>query len=536
MNSEAELLERLSNLIKEQGVGRILISAYPGFGKTRLIPKIVDLVQNDVDKILIFTRSISEIEEICRFFIEFEKYRKINYTVSVLIGREKLCPFKASNIDICAQLRDRGICMLTRLKNLSTFREAECGTIDHRRIIELSRKISTCPYDLSLSIAIQSKVVILTVTYLSNMELYGIVQKILANSKTYAVVIDEAHTIVTGIELSMEYESRHIQKFVDDVLDDNDEVFVIRPRVNIDVLRQKMNFHSRDVLSALFTDLLYLKRMGNKVIIKTLTISSILDLIRKSRYAILLSASLTEKFKNISILLRDFHKIFIRDTPGYIDNLKVYIVHDVEFNEKFKYTRHSLGLIRKIINAVITNSPLIGGIMILFSSKKFLEYFLEKSRDFLDRINASIFVFNSDDSYDVIDNFKRTSREDRSILISYVGSSVCEGVNFLGDELVTIVVIGFPFPEFSSWNMNKMKFLGKYYCKGKGFLATFIFPAISSTIQIIGRAMRDLDKRIKRMFLVDRRFLRYLKYFPHWISKPHIVSVRELVESFDVLL
>ncbi len=517
------LLEEIEKLIDE-GIGKILISAYPGFGKTRLIPKIVDiLARRGINKILIFVRSLAEIEEVYKFF------KNTRLKATCLVGREKLCPFNAKNINECTQFRDRGICQLNRVRGHVNIHIK--NILNYRDIVELSKTLNTCPYDLSFTIALQSQVVITTITYLSNMELYRIVKQIVQNCENYGVIIDEAHTVITGIEQNVEVSRESLKIFRD--LSENEEIVIIKPRFNIDNIKQSSHIDIENILYTIFTDLLYIKSLSDKFIIKTLTISSVQDLIDNSQICILLSASITEKFKNLSKLIDNFYKIFIEDVPSHIDNLKVYIVCDVEFNERFKYTRMCINILQRILSSIIKCSPLVGGIVILFSSKKFLKYFIDNSASFLKYLDVRYFIL-MDSDVDIVDRYREISHEDRCILFSYVGSPICEGINFLGDELVTLVLVGFPFPEFSRWNFYKMNFL-KRYCENS-FIATFLFPAISITIQTVGRAMRDLDKRVKRVFLIDRRFLKYSNYFPKWFPKPHIMSISDITESFGLLL
>ncbi|WP_243678690.1 helicase C-terminal domain-containing protein [Vulcanisaeta distributa] len=50
-----------------------------------------------------------------------------------------------------------------------------------------------------------------------------------------------------------------------------------------------------------------------------------------------------------------------------------------------------------------------------------------------------------------------------------------------------------------------------------GFTTTYLFPAVSTTTQIIGRLLRDLDRYRKVAVLLDGRFYRYRRYMPKWL-------------------
>ncbi len=73
---------------------------------------------------------------------------------------------------------------------------------------------------------------------------------------------------------------------------------------------------------------------------------------------------------------------------------------------------------------------------------------------------------------------------------------------------------------FHSLNIVSGGFLKSHYYKRlgiNGFTTTYLFPAISTTTQIIGRLLRDLDRHKKVAVLLDGRFYRYRRYMPKWL-------------------
>jgi Rad3-related DNA helicase len=101
------------------------------------------------------------------------------------------------------------------------------------------------------------------------------------------------------------------------------------------------------------------------------------------------------------------------------------------------------------------------------------------------------------------------------LLVSHAQGVAGEGINFLGNELVGVAIVGFPLPQFNEWNRAKSRF---YSMRGvNGFKATFIFPAVSMTIQILGRLTRDLVRFRKTAVLIDDRFRAYRDYMPPWV-------------------
>ncbi|NPA69778.1 MAG: hypothetical protein GXO26_03145 [Crenarchaeota archaeon] len=509
-----------------RGRTRVLISAYPGFGKTRLIPHLARLIINvlNVDKVLILCRSIAEVDELCKFFKEFSNDMK----VSPLVGRERLCPYGAKSLTNCSILRDRGTCPLSRVR--SPPHKIPLKVFDINDIIEFSKIYNVCPYDLSISLAIQSNIVISTVTYLSNKSLYENIMKIFEHEKI-GVIIDEAHSIIQGLESSVETRV-NLEDILGIELGENEHIVIRNPKLDIDNLKKSLSVEYENIINILFSDILYICKRAGIYRIHGLTLSTLNDLLKRAKAVILLSASITREFASSFPVLKDFYKIFIDDPPREIENLRIFIIPDLEFKDSFKYTKACVRHVLNIVKEIIPNLPLIGGIMILFSSKKFMNHVLRDLEILLKDLEVPYVVYSEDeDSRSIIEKFKNLATYDRCVLITYAGSPLCEGVNFTGDELICVMMFGFPFPEFSYWNLWK----ASYLYKSNYFLLSFIYTAISTTIQVVGRCMRDLDKRVKYVFLIDKRFLRYRKYFPRWFPKLSVVSVRELGETFSLL-
>lgn len=63
-------------------------------------------------------------------------------------------------------------------------------------------------------------------------------------------------------------------------------------------------------------------------------------------------------------------------------------------------------------------------------------------------------------------------------------------------------------------------------------MVSFLFPAISTTTQILGRLLRDLDRHKKVAVLLDGRFYRYRKYMPKWLmSRMKPISISQFLNT-----
>ncbi|MEM4128960.1 MAG: helicase C-terminal domain-containing protein [Thermoproteus sp.] len=98
------------------------------------------------------------------------------------------------------------------------------------------------------------------------------------------------------------------------------------------------------------------------------------------------------------------------------------------------------------------------------------------------------------------------------IVLTYFGSPLAEGLNI---DVDAAVLIGFPLPNIKDpWLKSKMRLIGELGYNG--FKYVLLFSAISNSIQAMGRAMRDLEKKEKYIVAVDDRFWRYRWAMPQW--------------------
>ncbi len=524
---------------------KIVISAYPGYGKTRTVPAICQRLLENVDRVLVLTRSIVEVEQLLRFFQEQ------SCEVGVLVGRERLCPLGASSSLECSLLRSDGKCQLYRIRRMGNNTKfiGSIRTLDE--LVNICRKLSLCPYDYACALAAQSRIVLTTVSYLSTSDLVeSFLRATQQSGQRHALVIDEAHAVATGIEHLVVLPLEHIRKIAEAgneiakeiaELEDGEELVLKRPHVSEDSLRLHVERNRETVkiamtLMTIFrSELVLIKRKGSSVEIRTFNIENILKLVENSEVTILLSASITSKFVNDLPLTKHAKYVEIGDVPEEFSNLKIYIVRGIKFTKSFRTSLRCSKLIKEAARVFMRSTPPIGGCAILFSSREFMlrhvDSLVNVAREFCD----DVFVFDeSDKTMKYIEKFKRASHEGRVLLITYIGNPAMEGLNFLGDELVSLMIVGFPYPEFSTWNEIKRKYLMKYV--KRTFKCTYLFPAISYTIQAVGRVTRDLSMRIKRVVLLDDRFWIFRKYLPSWMCNIRVISFREYIESFGEAL
>ncbi len=114
--------------------------------------------------------------------------------------------------------------------------------------------------------------------------------------------------------------------------------------------------------------------------------------------------------------------------------------------------------------------------------------------------------------------FKRLSRLQYmggGILLGVQGGSLSEGVDYPGDLLQMVIVVGVPLAPPSIEVKHLISYYRQLFGVSKGYMYSYIYPALSRVLQSAGRCIRDENDR-GVVVLMDRRFAKsqYGKHFP----------------------
>jgi chromosome transmission fidelity protein 1 len=170
-----------------------------------------------------------------------------------------------------------------------------------------------------------------------------------------------------------------------------------------------------------------------------------------------------------------------------------------------------------------------GGIVVFFSSYSYLDFVhtVWKESGSLDRINCQKRVFmepqGSSESDKILKNYESCilNRKDTysgAILLAVVGGKVSEGINFSDDLGRAVFVIGLPFPNLGSIELQeKLKYLGN---SSQEYYENLCMRAVN---QSIGRAIRHI-KDYSSIILIDSRWnsCKIFKKLPEWILSGNI--------------
>jgi len=119
----------------------------------------------------------------------------------------------------------------------------------------------------------------------------------------------------------------------------------------------------------------------------------------------------------------------------------------------------------------------------------------------------------------LVADFKTRSNDGGAVFLGVQGGRTSEGVDFPGDQMNSVLVVGVPYAE----PKPRIKAQISYYEKrfpGRGQRYGYLLPAMKKASQSAGRPIRTLKDKGAIVFL-DHRFATYYcrSFLPSWINK-----------------
>jgi len=124
---------------------------------------------------------------------------------------------------------------------------------------------------------------------------------------------------------------------------------------------------------------------------------------------------------------------------------------------------------------------------------------------------------SSHENEKMVKEFKAHSKRAGAVLLGVQGGRSSEGVDFPGDEMNSVVIVGVPYAEPSPKVKAQIDYFEKCF-PGRGRDYCYVLPAMKKASQAAGRPIRTLEDRAAMVFL-DYRFAtwRCQSFLPSWI-------------------
>lgn len=613
---QKDLMDSVYKSIKSRK--HILINAPTGIGKTvaSLVPAIQYLLEYNKDK--------SDEEKVKIFFltsrhtqhqIVLETVRAINekndFKIKAvdIFGKKWMClQDNVSSLssreftEFCKSLRESSKCeFYSKTKNkadLSTEAKLILTQLSHseanfRNIKNYSEQYRLCPYEIALSFAKKSDIIIGDYQYIFNPGIrMSFLNKINASLDKSIIIIDEAHNLPSRLRdimsrrlttnmikraiiqakknkekdvipylatiqdalntLSFKIKGEKLVKkeeFIQLIAQDEDSYIKVIDL--LDAASERIRNHEKiSYLSSIaeFLDfwlqgdegfIRYIKALDNN----TILYFNCLD-------PSFIMKELTNEVLNFTLMSGTLNPVeMYQDLLGFDETNSITKTYQDPFPKKNRlniiiprttslYKERSEAQFKKIAKLCSEISASIkGNIAIFFPSYQFLN---SVSRYL--NINKVVIKekqeLNKEEKAKIISDFKRYSKTG-AILLAVAGASFSEGIDLPGDLLKAVIIVGLPLEKPSL----ETKALIEYYQLrfNKGWLYGYIYPAMIKVIQAAGRCIRTEKDKGAIIFLDERySWPMYYKCFPEdWhikiLPEEYITEIKLFFENSEKL-
>lgn len=119
----------------------------------------------------------------------------------------------------------------------------------------------------------------------------------------------------------------------------------------------------------------------------------------------------------------------------------------------------------------------------------------------------------------MVDEFKACAQRGGAVLLGVQGGRWSEGVDFPGDEMNSVVIVGMPYAEPTPKVKAQISYFEEHYA-GLGREYGYVIPAMKKASQAAGRPIRTLEDKAAMVFLDDRFSASHCRrFFPLWIRE-----------------
>ncbi len=226
--------------------------------------------------------------------------------------------------------------------------------------------------------------------------------------------------------------------------------------------------------------------------------SFIYDTIRyKTKGTVFFSATLFPIKYYMDLLTQGNGKYLVLPSPFDQDNLKLIIKDNI--STKYKDRVKTIPDIVKTIESLVYAKP--GNYIVFFPSYKYIDLVLAHLN-----VKDTEIVLQSQSSSDyerekIFNKFKDTAHPHLGLFV--LGGSFSEGVDFVGDLLNGVIVVGVGIPQVNVENNLLKEFFDEKY--GLGFDYAYTYPGFNKVVQAAGRVIRTEEDR-GVVILVDERY------------------------------
>ena len=242
--------------------------------------------------------------------------------------------------------------------------------------------------------------------------------------------------------------------------------------------------------------------------------------------AVFFSATLKPVDYFARLLTKGHGKYFEVPSPFSTKHLGLYM--DVSTSTRYKDRANSVTRIVDTLYAMLESK--VGNYIAFFPSYRYMQMVLEVFDQESYDVTVQTRDMSIEDKDQVLVDMKK-KKDQSSILFSVLGGSFSEGVDYVSDMLVGVLVVGVALPAYNANN----ELLRSYFDEEglDGFAYAYTYPGMNKVIQAVGRVIRTKEDKGVAVLLDDRYQMQvYKNLFPaHWINH-HVLEEEDYVQGF----
>lgn len=251
--------------------------------------------------------------------------------------------------------------------------------------------------------------------------------------------------------------------------------------------------------------------------------SYILDTVKKETNGIVFfSATLSPINYYMDLITHGEGKYLSLESPFDSNKLKVIINDSV--STKFKDREYTILDIVNDIKTLVSIKK--GNYIVFFSSYQYLELCLPHLTDLDTNLVIQTKDLTIEERNNILSEFCETSKAHLGLFV--LGGSFSEGIDYVGDALNGVIIVGVGLPQVNIENELAKEFFDDKY--GTGFDYAYTYPGFAKIVQAAGRVIRN-ESDYGTVILIDKRF-KYKKYkdlYPtHWSNIEYVSNKGEL--------
>ncbi len=536
----------------------ILYSIAPtGIGKTiAALFSSLKVIKNEKDKIFYLTAKNAG-KQIVVDTVNLLKEKGLVCKTVVINSKENMCMMDKVDCDpeICPYAKG----FFNRLK------EGLNDIFVHQDVYEMDLIKSygeyhkICPHEFSLAISNYSDIVICDYNYAFDPRVH-LIRYFDEEYYNPMLLIDEAHNMIdrsrsmyssfikksslialrrssNKVKPSIRSQINRLVKYIDDFVDEYDIIkaqFYHQDELDYDLVRlierittkieqilsENKKFANRDKILDGYFELIQFVRISEyysdsyKYIIEVIDDDIVISqrcldaskfifetIDRRAKGSVFFSATLEPVDYYVKLITNGEGKSIQIQSPFKQDNLGLFI--DDSTSTRYRDRERSIDAIIDSIYAMLETK--IGNYIVFFPSYRYLNRVLEhfKSEDY--EILVQLRSMTAKARKDVLDRFDTIGRVSK-IGFFVIGGSFSEGIDYIGDKLSGVLVVGVALPQFNKYNELLKNYFDEEF--GEGFDYAYTYPGMNKVIQAIGRVIRTNDD-IGVGILFDDRYSHY---------------------------